>query len=156
MEVINNQKGCGIDMKLSGFAKLKKELNSLPNQVDLIIKSVLQEYGQKIFNDAMSKLPSGASSIKGTYSIEYKNNGFVVNIGTENEIAAYIEFGTGDFATSYLSGQTQEVKDDAIKFFVNGEGKMPAKPYLFPAYYKYKDQIAPEINKRIQALLNRL
>lgn len=139
---------------MKGFNQLQKSLRSLDRDVDDVIKSTLLEYMQKILNEAKANLPSGASSVANSYHLTVSDSGYQVNIWTENEIAAYIEFGTGDYAEAYLRTQEDEVLEEAIKFYVTGEGNMPARPYLFPAYDKYKFEIPIEINKRIQKLLN--
>lgn len=140
-------------MKIKGMDRLRRDLQKLPESVDEMLKRTLLEFAQKILNDAMSGLPSGASAIKATYRIEVKDSGFTVSIVTDNEISAYIEFGTGRYATSYLGSQPQEVKDEAIKFFVNGEGTMPARPYLFPAYYRHREALIVELNKRLDRIV---
>lgn len=133
---------------------LEKSIKGLDKKISEVIKSTLLEYATLIFREAMSNL--GNSTIASTFHLEVSESGYRVTIYTDNEIAAYIEFGTGEFALNYLNGQPDEVKDEAIKFFVNGEGKMPAKPYLFPVYYKYKEEIGIEINKRVQKVLDRV
>lgn len=153
MEAIGYQKGCGNGMNIKGMTQLRKTLQSLPDQVDAMVKKTLMDFAQRIFNEAMSNLPAGATAIRSTYRIETRNGGMSVSIITDNEIAAYIEFGTGRYAASYLSGQPQEVKDEAIKFFVNGEGTMQARPYLFPAYYKYREALLIELNKQLSRIV---
>lgn len=140
-------------MKIAGMSRFRRDLNKLPESVDEMLKRTLLEFAQRIFNDAMAGLPSGATSIRATYRIEVKDGGFTVNIVTDNEIAAYIEFGTGGYAASYLGSQPQEVKDEAIKFFVNGEGTMPARPYLFPAYYKHREALIRTIQERLDRIV---
>lgn len=157
MEIVNNQKGCGAGMsKIKGMSELRRGLKQFPNNVEKIIKDTLLEWAQKIYNDAMAGLPAGATAIKATYRIETSRGGWTVKIVTENEIAAYIEFGTGSFAANYLAGQPKEVSDDAIKFFVNGEGTMPARPYLFPAYYKNREAFIVDLNKKFERLVKQI
>lgn len=139
--------------KIKGFEQLKRVLSRVDSDVETIIKAVMLEYMQKIFNEALSNLPSSASSIRESYKLEVSEGGFRITIYTDNDFAAYIEFGTGEFAKAYLAGEPQEVTEEAIKFYINGEGKMPERPYLFPAYYKYKDEMIEAMNRKIQVLL---
>lgn len=46
-------------------------------------------------------------------------------------MAAYIEFGTGLSASQILAPYPQWVKDIAYEYYVNGEGTLIGKPYLF-------------------------
>lgn len=138
----------------SSIASVTRGLKSLPSKIEQTVKDILLEYAQKIFSEAMAGVPDGMPEIRSSYKLEVSESGLRVTIYTDNEIAAYFEFGTGGFAASYLSGKPEEMSEDAIRFYVNGEGTTPAMPYLFPAYYKYKDQIQPELDKRIQKLLD--
>lgn len=139
---------------MAGIKELQRQIQRLDQQVENVIKETLLEYAQRIYNDAMSSLPSGASSVAASFKLQVTDSGLRVVIWTENEIAAYIEFGTGDHAERYLMSQEDEVLEEATKFFVSGEGNMPARPYLFPAYDRYKFEIPIEIDRRIQKLFD--
>lgn len=47
--------------------------------------------------------------------------------------AAYIEFGTGIFASAYVPTLPQEWQKYAATFFVSGRGRTRQHPFLFPA-----------------------
>lgn len=130
---------------------LDRKLKSLPKAIQGIVNDVLKEYIERIYNEAMAKAPDAA---KNAYTVEVFPAEMRVELWTENELAAYLEFGTGGYAVKLLSGKPQEMRYDAILFFKTGEGTLPAQPYLFPVYYKYKDQIPLEIDKRIQKYLD--
>lgn len=120
------------------------------DKIEQIVQSTIEEYGQRIFDEAMAKLKSG--EVRSTWSITKSGNR--VELYSDNNISAYIEFGTGQFAKNYLSGQSEEMKEDAMKFYVNGQGTMDAQPYLFPVYYKYKNELVIEMDKRVQRYLD--
>jgi len=130
-----------------------RKLRNFNQKIDQIIADVLLEYAKKIMED----IPGDLFSF---YRLEvgYRS----VTIWTDNVFAAYIEFGTGNedtvkggkSAKEYLATQPQEVRDEASPFFKTGTGTIPAEPYLFPAYYKVKDEIPIEIDKRIQEYLD--
>jgi HK97 gp10 family phage protein len=63
----------------------------------------------------------------------------------------YIEFGTGAYARDYLASQDAEMQRYAMQFYVNGRGKLPARPFLFPAW----EQERPKLEKAIAKLLKR-
>ena len=115
--------------------------------------SVLLHFANKIMADAKAAFPNNPKleSIKSYSGIEVTGEGQLkVTIYFNSNLAAYIEFGTGRFAASYLAGQAEEVSKEAIKFYVDGTGTLQASPYLFPAFYRYRDQIIPEINRRLE------
>lgn len=47
--------------------------------------------------------------------------------------SGFIEFGTGVFAAAYVPSLDPEIQAYAMTFFVNGKGRLPARPFLFPA-----------------------
>ena len=130
---------------------LSKRLNDLPSAITGIVNDVLKEYIERIYTEAMAKAPD---KVRNSYTVEIHPNEMRVELWTEDEMAAYLEFGTGGHAVKLLSGNPQEMRYDAILFFKTGEGTLPAQPYLFPVYYRYKDQIPLEIDKRIQKHLD--
>jgi hypothetical protein len=48
-----------------------------------------------------------------------------------NHIAAYIEFGTGLSAREILAGYPKWIQEIAYEFYVNGQGTLQGKPYLY-------------------------
>jgi HK97 gp10 family phage protein len=52
----------------------------------------------------------------------------------KDNFAAYLEFGTGQFAAKYVKTLPYEYEVLAWQFFVNGKGTMQEHPFLIPAY----------------------
>lgn len=65
--------------------------------------------------------------------------------------SAYVEFGTGQHAKTYLASIPDNYwKDLARKFYVNGEGWTRPHPFLYPAV----TTTLPKIFNRIKAIVN--
>lgn len=64
---------------------------------------------------------------------KFLDGGFTGEVGVmgENEMAAYIEFGTGLSAEDILSKYPKWVQEIAWNFFKTGEGTLQGKPYLY-------------------------
>lgn len=135
---------------IKDFNELRRKLTGLEKKADQIIQVTILQFANKMFAEAMSNL--GHPALAGTFSLNVEEGGYKISISTTSNIAAYIEFGTGNYAAEYLAGQPSEVSAEAIKFYISGDGTMPARPYLFPAYFKYRDQVMPEINRRLERL----
>ncbi|MEI2271826.1 hypothetical protein OHD16_06695 [Sphingobacterium sp. ML3W] len=117
----------------------------MPTQIDHVVGEVLLEYANKIMLDIPGYLfPYFKLTLEGNRVI----------IWTNNVHAAYLEFGTGGYAAAYLSDKPEEMKKEAAEFYINGNGFTYAEPYLFPAYYKVKDEIPKEIDRRVQKLFD--
>lgn len=65
--------------------------------------------------------------------------------------APYVEFGTGKYAASYVQSIDPEWSKLALQFYVNGQGRISARPYLYPSYKR----IFPILVKDIENLVNK-
>lgn len=72
-----------------------------------------------------------------------------VNIGA-GEIAIWVEFGTGQSAAAYLATVEEQFRKIAAKYYINGKGTIINKPYLLPAYYKYKARFEKEMREAVK------
>lgn len=69
-----------------------------------------------------------------------------------DELSAYIEFGTGEFAAAYLANQPQEVVDEAAKFKTPIPGRTFTQPFFFPAIFRNKEKITESVDDELQKL----
>lgn len=68
-----------------------------------------------------------------------------------NNMAAYIEFGTGLSAREILADYPQWVKDIAWEYFETGEGTLKGKPYLYNNFLKNVEKFKADL----KALMDR-
>src|SRR6185503_3890096 len=94
--------------KIKGLNALNKLLSNAEKDIESIIKETLLVSANEILQDAMSRLPVGSGNVRASFAIQVTDNGYTVTIFSDEEVAAYIEFGTGDFAKAYLAGKPQE------------------------------------------------
>lgn len=88
-----------------------------------------------------------------TYKIE--NGGLKGSVTVEisaGEVAAYVEFGTGQSAASYLLTVPTEWREIARKYYVNGKGTIIAAPFLLPAFMKYSVKAVKELKEFLATL----
>ena len=124
--------------------KTKGEAFARDVKAELLIRS------HNIANDAIAKAPDG---IVITGPISEDNNltqlisaGFTAN----DKLAAYIEFGTGDYAAYFLSSNPQYIKDLARQYYVNGQGRLPSMPYITPAYIRERKKFLENVKKIVK------
>lgn len=72
---------------------------------------------------------------------------FAGNVTGEN-IAAYLEFGTGVYAARYVRSLPPDFRTLAMTFYVNGRGRLKEHPYLIPAYL----QEGKRLSERLKGL----
>ena len=71
-----------------------------------------------------------------------------------NHIAAYIEFGTGLSAREILAPYPQWIKDIAYEFYVNGQGKLQGKPYLYSNFLVIAEKFKQNLKKLVDGQSN--
>ena len=71
-----------------------------------------------------------------------------------NHIAAYIEFGTGLSAREILAPYPQWVKDIAHEFYVNGQGKLQGKPYLYHNFLVIAEKFKRDLKELVDGQSN--
>ena len=71
-----------------------------------------------------------------------------------NHIAAYIEFGTGLSAREILAPYPQWIKDIAHEFYVNGQGKLQGKPYLYNNFLVIAEKFKRDLKKLVDGQSN--
>lgn len=115
-----------------------------------MIQDVFQTFAKAVESDAKMNAPHTTGEIlRASILGEVVDNKAQFSVNVDN--AAYIEFGTGNFAASYLSGMPQWVQDYAWQFFVNGKGWLPESPFLIPAFLKNWDILIQDIKDVLNA-----
>ena len=125
-----------------------KGLNSLMNLLseDGIRKAAsqpLKTYINSVVQDARNEAPTSITYVhKEGYLVEPTNVKNTISGGVQNgdayievadPLAPYIEFGTGKFAADLLGTYSEEWRDVAFYYFVDGTGTLMANPFLHDA-----------------------
>ena len=71
-----------------------------------------------------------------------------------NHIAAYIEFGTGLSAREILAGYPKWIQDIAYEFYVNGQGTLQGKPYLYNNFLVIAEKFKRELKELVDGQSN--
>ena len=71
-----------------------------------------------------------------------------------NNIAAYIEFGTGLSAREILAGYPKWIQDIAYEFYVNGQGTLQGKPYLYNNFLVIAEKFKRDLKELVDGQSN--
>lgn len=137
-----------IKMRVEGLSKLKQSMNQYRKAIEKVTAEGLKEGANIIAQEA--KVWCKAQSIASTIKVVYTNKKY--EITTSGVISAYLEFGTGNFAKALLSGYPDDWRQLAYKFYISGLGRMPAQPYLYPAYVDNKQDVVTNIGLKVEDL----
>ena len=115
------------------------------------VKAELLIRATQIEKDADSYKPYDGITVKREPP---QDNGFTqlvsARFGGNNKLAAYAEFGTGDYAAYFLSTNPQYIKDLARQYYVNGQGRLPSMPYITPAYIRERKKFLENVKKIVK------
>lgn len=76
--------------------------------------------------------------------------GVVMVADVAGELAAWVEFGTGQSAATYLATVPPEWRAEAQKYYLTGKGTIVNQPYIYPAFMKYKEQFLKDLKQAIK------
>ncbi|ASU34411.1 HK97-gp10 family putative phage morphogenesis protein [Mucilaginibacter xinganensis] len=99
---------------------------------------------------AIALAPENTSKLVESIEILETDRGSSVIVGAP--YSGYVEFGTGPFAADYVAELPESWKDEAMKFFVNGEGHSQAHPFFYPAVQQHIPELIPEVEKELEKL----
>ena len=76
-----------------------------------------------------------------------------INVNAGN-IGAYVEFGTGQSAQALVPTLPKEFQDIARTFYINGQGRLIAKPYFYPNWVRYTNGFEGRLLKIVNDAAN--
>lgn len=136
-------------IKIHGLSEVLKRIESYDKKLADGVDDILSQGAVNIAETARLRAPKGKSgalsaSIMADTSMKYRK---LVSVGVS--YAPFVEFGTGSrvFDTKNGFTFTKEMRDYAMDFYVSGKGRLPATPFLFPAYTEEILKIRKQIKK---------
>lgn len=121
-----------------------------PKRLKDTCKKALSAYALKVDLDAKLKAPVDLGQLRSSiYPVTDNLDNLEVSFVAGVDYAPYVEFGTGPYAAAYVPSLEPEWQEIAKSYYVNGEGRMPAQPFLYPAVINN----LPLFNKKMDELL---
>lgn len=144
---------------LRGFKDISKALRDYQKETIKEVKELVSLHGSDLEVRAITSLKNyTAPSYIETFNFinidkRFSDAGLTVSVGVpsvgndkRSHFAAYLEFGTGLSAAALLASYPQEIRELAMKFYVNGKGTIKPHPYLFNNFFVVKDNFTKELN----------
>jgi len=140
--------------------KVKTNIAEVRRKIRQYEKKVYKEV-EKMKSDTAKDIASKAKancsmvSISGTIRVDTEGTKRIISAGVglqDPDIAAYMEFGTGNFAKARVAGLPEDWSEYAMTFYKNGLGMLPANPYLYPAYWSVLYQLEKTGEKRLNSV----
>ena len=141
-----------IDISDNMFKEMLNALKKDVTEKTALIDAEIGAYGELMATSAKN-LVSGNDAIdtgRLLNSISLKKEQFLsYNLVAQTDYAAYIEFGTGTYAASYVPSLEKEWQDIAIKFKGKNDPSkpLPSRPYMRPSILAYQKPLKEAIIK---------
>lgn len=135
--------------RIKGLKAVKGLLKSYKTKVDKAVNRGIIKTAHDIKDDARSAAPEDMGKLKRSIDVEVRDKSAVVYADPAvAPYAPYVEFGTGGFA---LAPAPEYVKYMA-EFIVNREGTTRPQPFLFPAFFKHKENLVQNVEEEIKKI----
>jgi hypothetical protein len=129
-----------------GVAKFKNKALASIADIDRIIEKNVQEATE----NARTILPAQYGDLAASISYR-KIDVNLYEMIADKDYAAYVEFGTGDFAASYVPSLEPEWQKLAESYIVTGDGTTPEEPYFYKAVSNMWPKMIEELQKATNA-----
>ena len=133
-------------IKIEGNQAFFRKIKNFGKDSEEIVKEELTVSLDQIYNQALRDAPADMGGGGGIRGSAYKDQrGLDGEVGFKNQYAPYVEFGTGTEVQIPLG-----LEDYAMTFYVNGKGRLPARPFLFPAWFKEQREFMKRIKEAME------
>ena len=103
------------------------------------IGEIMERSGNNILTSTKSVVGQVDSTVSSSYnmSVSKTRDGWVVNVGSDIDMAAFLEWGTGDFVVV-----PPETTDDyTMQWYKNGRGTLRPHAALIPSYRVEREKL---------------
>lgn len=134
-----------LSFQLDGQAEVARRVQAYGAEVSRRVAQVVAEFALKIEADAKQRAPVGLTgalraNIRADISRVLTDLAAPIVAGVH--YAPYVEFGTGSKVEVPPGAE-----GEAMKHYVNGEGRTPAQPFLFPALEAHRSAFVRAIRE---------
>ncbi len=137
---------------LLGTDALEKRLKDYSKKIQNRVEEEIEATAQDIRAKAVRRVPvqlKDGGTLKQGITIRPVSKG-VWEVASNANYSAYVEFGTGVYAASYVPTLPKEIQEYARQFYVNGKGTIPARPFLFNSFLEERVQLVKRIKEIIK------
>ena len=112
-----------------------------------LVKEVLKKHATQMHQSTMRKVPADTGALKRSIMLSMHDDGFTWRVKPLIKYAAYVEYGTGIYASNGGGRKTPWVYYNAkLGRYVKTQGMM-AQPFVRPAFYEQRNKFMKDIRK---------
>ncbi len=136
---------------MEGLESVIKNIEAYSIELGTAVDEELSTGAINIAERARADAPIGKTGALGNYVKASTGEKYNKTVDVFAPYAAYVEFGTGSRVFESILGANKgfqfsdDMKEFAMEFYVSGKGRMPASPFLVPAFEIEKVNIIKNI-----------
>jgi hypothetical protein len=138
-----------LDIEITGvkeaFNRIKVNFNKISDEIDMEMGNGIE----KIITQAKTLVPANFSRLRSSLYVN-KLGKFNYEFGSNVNYAAYVEFGTGRYAASYVPSLEPEWQRFALSYKTSNPGNLDKSPYLYPSIIIGQQNILKNINQIVK------
>lgn len=127
------------------FDKVKANFNKISDEIDMEMGDGIL----KIVTQAKTLVPANFSRLRTSLYVN-KLGKFNYEFGSNVNYAAYVEFGTGKYAATYVPTIEPEFQRFALTYKTSNPGNLISSPYLYPSIIIGQQNILKNINQIVK------
>lgn len=136
----------GFTIKFEGLDQTIKELKNTVSDIEEKVDFAFGINVDAMATEAKNRVPVDMGRLRSSITSN-KVSKYNYELVAGVYYAPYIEFGTGKYAASYVKSIDPEWTKLAFQFYVNGKGRIPEKPFLYPSYKRIFPILVKDIEK---------
>jgi hypothetical protein len=131
-------------IELRGVNSVLSKLDQTQREIIEELDAELDATAEEVATAAKSDVPKDMGPLAMSISVN-RDTVLTKSIVATKGYAPFIEFGTGPFAAEYLATQPEELQRYAQQFYINGKGRLPAHPFIWPNLMAAKGRLKTRI-----------
>lgn len=138
-------------VQISGLDELLRKLKDAPDELLERTNEAIEQWAIDVEVVAEKLKPRDLGGITIARVVKPFDAEVVASSGA-TPYAAYVEFGTGNFAATYVPTLPEYWQEMARTFYVSGKGRTPAQPYMYPAAVAARKKFIDEVKEILNAI----
>jgi len=140
----------GFTVEFKGLKETIAKLGDAGDEIKAKVDFTIGVNTEAMASEAKQRAPVDTGRLRSSISSN-KVKDYLYELVAQVDYAPYLEFGTGNFAATYVKSIEPEWEQLAAQFIKTGDGTIKERPYLYPSYKR----ILPILYKDLEQIVDK-
>jgi len=140
----------GFTVEFKGLKETIVKLGDAGDEIKAKVDFAIGVNTEAMASEAKQRAPVDTGRLRSSISSN-KVKDYLYELVAQVDYAPYLEFGTGNFAATYVKSIEPEWEQLAAQFIKTGNGTIKERPYLYPSYKR----ILPILYKDLEQIVDK-